>query len=136
MVANLQMSAEETGPAAQNAIGFRSHMISLWQGSHEVSKSWIEVLALERQISQLALERLHLAIQTHHLVEMECARPLNFAEDMVLNALFEQSRSWRGEMMRLVLKVNDITGNRDFLRRHSYELWDIVDESVLNDYEQ
>lgn len=103
---------------------------------NRTSRSWGEALKLEMEISQLALQRLKSADQARYLVELEATRGnLTFAEEMVLNALFEEYRTWRGEIARLVLKVNEVTGSRDFLQRHRYELWDIVDVPVLNDYE-
>lgn len=58
----IQMTVEHTSPADQSEIRSLNYQLSLYQGWHKVSTSWIEVLDLEGRISQLALERLNLAI--------------------------------------------------------------------------
>lgn len=128
----IQMDVDLESEAARAIIRAMAKEAGL---THDTWECWAEALDLEMKISQLALQRLQPAAQACYLVELEAKRPLTWVEDMVMNALFEEYRCWRGEIARLALKVNEITGNRNFLQRHRYELWDIVDESVFNDYE-
>jgi hypothetical protein len=132
MFDTIQMDGDLKSEAARGVI---LALVKEADAMHDIWESWAEALELELKISQLALQRLKPAAQARYLVELEATRPLTSAEGMVMNAFFEENRSWRGEIARLVLKVNEITGDRSFLQRHRYELWDIVDVPVLNDYE-
>ncbi|KIW84462.1 hypothetical protein Z517_03712 [Fonsecaea pedrosoi CBS 271.37] len=96
----------------------------------EEQKNWAAILDFEVKISEIALQRLRIANEASELVRKEKTWSISEEEGERLEAQFIDFQSWRAIMIRWVLRVNRMTGNRDFLRRHRNELWDIVDNNL------
>ncbi|KAH0836160.1 hypothetical protein FOPE_04428 [Fonsecaea pedrosoi] len=96
----------------------------------EEQKNWAAILEFEVKISEIALQRLRIANEASVLVRKEKTSSISEEESERLEAQFIDFQSWRAIMIRWVLQVNRMTGNRDFLRRHRNELWDIVGHNL------
>ncbi|OAL19163.1 hypothetical protein AYO20_11674 [Fonsecaea nubica] len=107
----------------------KPHVETLFQETlhtSEEQKNWSAILDFEMKISEIALQRLRIANEASELVRKEKAWRASEEESERLEAMFIDFQSWRAIIIRWVLQVNRMTGNREFLRRHRNELWDIV----------
>ncbi|EXJ65074.1 hypothetical protein A1O7_01414 [Cladophialophora yegresii CBS 114405] len=97
----------------------------------EEHERWVQVLRLEVQLSEVALLRMEAARRLISLADRRARGEITpFEMYQLEGSPFHTYQAARAEVVRLVRRVYEMTGNAAFLERHKNELWDVVAQQV------
>jgi hypothetical protein len=118
------MEADAANDIERAALGDRIQRVCRLR---EGPEAWLEILDLELQITNAAWHRAGLAEEAKELLSKQEAGTLAGEDQRRLRRLEGRYRDLREQMMQLMRWVEGLTGDKAFLGRHPFELWDIVD---------
>ncbi|KAJ9605020.1 hypothetical protein H2200_010409 [Cladophialophora chaetospira] len=90
-------------------------------------EAWMEIMGLELQMSNLALERMMIAHGVEAYERQVAAGEITERErNWLVGPLFPVYQVRRGVLLRLARQVYELSGSGEFAERHGNELWDVM----------